>query len=102
MEFGPIFRSLLRNRVRVVLIVAEVALTLAIVANCMSLILDTRAELARESGFDDEHILLIQSNPFAESLNQQETLNQLTDRDLQTLRALPGVKAASNTVLAPW
>ena len=48
MEFGPIFRSLGRNRARVVLIVAEVALTLAIVANCMSLILDTRAELARE------------------------------------------------------
>lgn len=102
MEFGPIFRSLLRNRARVVLIVAEVALTLAIVANCMSLILDTRADLARESGFDDEHMVLIQSNPFAESLNDQEVLNQLTDRDLQTLRALPGVKAASNTVLAPW
>ena len=102
MEFGPIFRSLLRNRARVVLIVAEVALTLAIVANCMSLILDTRAELARESGFDDEHIVLIQSNPFAEALNQQETLNQLADRDLQTLRALPGVRAASNTLLAPW
>lgn len=102
MEFGPIFRSLLRNRARVVLIVAEVALTLAIVANCMSLILDTRAQLAHESGFDDEHIVLVQSNPFAESLNQQEVLNQLADRDLQTLRALPGVKAASNTVLAPW
>lgn len=32
MEFGPIFRSLLRSRARVILIVAEVALTLAIVA----------------------------------------------------------------------
>ncbi len=102
MEFGPIFRSLLRNRARVVLIVAEVALTLAIVANCMSLILDTRAGLARESGFDDEHLVLIQSNPFAESLNDQEVLDQLVERDLQALRALPGVRAASNTVLAPW
>ena len=36
MPFGPIFRSLLRNRARVALIVAEVALTLAIVANCLA------------------------------------------------------------------
>ena len=102
MEFGPIFRSLLRNRARVVLIVAEVALTLAIVANCMSLILDTRAELARESGFDDSHMALIHSTPFAEDLNHQEALNQLVDSDLETLRALPGVQAASNTTLQPW
>ncbi|HEX9944895.1 MAG TPA: FtsX-like permease family protein [Thermoanaerobaculia bacterium] len=102
MEFGPIFRSLLRNRARVVLIVAEVALTLAIVANCMSLILDTRAQLARESGFDDEHLVLIRSAPFAEALNQPEVLDQLVDSDLRTLRALPGVRAASDTHLQPW
>jgi len=102
MEFGPIFRSLLRNRARVVLIVAEVALTLAIVANCMSLILDTRAQLAKESGFDDEHMVLIRTTPFAEGLNQQEVLDQLVDSDLETLRAMPGVRAASNTTLEPW
>ncbi|HKI01413.1 MAG TPA: FtsX-like permease family protein [Thermoanaerobaculia bacterium] len=102
MEFGPIFRSLLRNRARVVVIVAEVALTLAIVANCMSLILDTRAQLARESGFDDDHMVLVRSNPFAESLNEEEVLNQLVDSDLRTLRALPGVRAVSNTSLEPW
>lgn len=102
MEFGPIFRSLLRNRARVILIVAEVALTLAIVANCMSLILDTRAQLARKSGFDDEHLVAIRSSPFAEDLNQQEVLNQLVDSDLRALRALPGVRAASNTFVRPW
>jgi len=50
------------------LIVAEVALTLAIVANCLGLILDTRAQLARPSGFDDEHLIAIQSNPFDDRL----------------------------------
>ena len=102
MEFGPIFRSLLRNRARMVLIVAEVALTLAIVANCMSLILDTRAQLAKESGFDDEHMVLIRTTPFAEGLNKQEVLDQLVDSDLETLRAMPGVRAASSTTLEPW
>jgi putative ABC transport system permease protein len=102
MEFGPIFRSLLRNRARVVLIVVEVALTLAIVANCLSLILDTRAELARESGFDDEHLAFVQSNPFADPLRQQPVLNQLADQDLRVLRAIPGVRAAAHTTLRPW
>jgi putative ABC transport system permease protein len=102
MEFGPIFRSLLRNRARVVLIVVEVALTLAIVANCLSLILDTRAELARESGFDDEHLAFVQSNPFADPLRQQPVLNQLADQDLRVLRALPGVRAAAHTTFRPW
>ncbi|HEX4960594.1 MAG TPA: FtsX-like permease family protein [Thermoanaerobaculia bacterium] len=102
MEFGPIFRSLLRNRARVILIVAEVALTLAIVANCLSLIMDTRTKLARESGFDEEHIAVIHTNPFDDHLRQQTVLDQLVDQDRRTLRALPGVRAVSNTSLRPW
>lgn len=102
MEFGPIFRSLLRNRARVILIVAEVALTLAIVANCLSLILDTRAQLARPSGFDDEHIAVLQSNPFEDRLRDPAALNRLVDQDRRALRALPGVRAVSHTSLRPW
>jgi len=102
MEFGPIFRSLLRNRARVILIVAEVALTLAIVANCLSLILDTRAQLAKPSGFDDEHIVAIQSNPFDDHLRDPQVLRQLVEQDRRTLRAVPGVRAASHTSLHPW
>jgi putative ABC transport system permease protein len=102
MEFGPIFRSLTRNRARVVVIVAEVALTLAIVANCLSLILDTRTQLARPSGFDDEHIAFVQSNPYAEPLREQEVLDRLADQDLRLLRSIPGVRAAAHTSLRPW
>src|SRR3954468_22210262 len=102
MEFGPIFRSLLRNRARVVLIVVEVALTLAIVANCLSLILETQAKLAKPSGFDDEHIVTIQSNPFDDHLRDQATLNRLVDQDRRALRAVPGVRAVAHTSLHPW
>ena len=102
MEFGPIFRSLLRNRARVILIVVEVALTLAIVANCLSLILDTRAQLARPSGFDDEHIAVIQSNPFDDRLRDPAVLNRLVDQDRRALQALPGVRAVTHTSLRPW
>src|SRR5436305_2479423 len=102
MDFGPIFRSLLRNRARVVLIVAEVALTLAIVANCLSLILDTRAQLAKPSGFDDEHLIAIQATPFDDRLRDPKILGQLVEQDRRTLRAIAGVRAVSHTSLRPW
>ena len=102
MEFGPIFRSLLRSRARVILIVAEVALTLAIVANCLSLILDTRAQLAKPSGFDDEHLIAIQATPFDDRLRDPKILDQLVEQDRRTLRAVAGVRAVSHTSLRPW
>ncbi len=42
MHLGPILRAMLRNKVRFGLLAVEVALTLAIVANCVSLILAAR------------------------------------------------------------
>ena len=38
MEFGPIFKALFRNKTRFVLISLEVALTLAIVVNCVNML----------------------------------------------------------------
>jgi putative ABC transport system permease protein len=102
MEFGPIFRTIARHRVRFFLIVAEVALTLALVVNCVSLILDARADLARESGFDDENLIQVVSQPFEEAFREPAYANRVVDSDVQALRSMPGVKAASNTVLSPW
>ena len=103
MEFGPIFRSLLRNRARVVLIVAEVALTLAIVANCLSLILDTRAQLARPSGFDDEHIAVVQSNPFDDRLRDPGRPRPAGGPGpARPPGAVAGVRAVTHTGLRPW
>jgi putative ABC transport system permease protein len=102
MPFGPIFRAMTRNRARFLLIVAEVALTLAIVANCVSLIRESRAELARESGFDDENLLFVTSRPFAEAFREDNYVDAAIDADARTLSAMPGVRAASNTSFVPW
>ncbi|MES1245775.1 MAG: FtsX-like permease family protein [Acidobacteriota bacterium] len=102
MPFGPIFRAMTRNRARFLLIVAEVALTLAIVANCVSLIRQSRAELARESGFDDENLLSVTSRAFAEAFREDNYLDAAIDADARTLNAMPGVRAASNTYFVPW
>lgn len=102
MELGPIFRAMMRHRARFLLIAVEVALTLAIVANSVSLILDARAEMTRPSGFDEDNLIHVVSTPFADELQDPERARQLLDEDLRTLRALSGVRAASHTSLLPW
>lgn len=102
MPFGPIFRAMTRNRARFVLIVAEVALTLAIVANCVSLIRESSASLSLTSGFDDENLLAITSRPFAEAFRENNYLAAAIEADARTLRSIDGVAAASNTQLRPW
>jgi putative ABC transport system permease protein len=102
MEFGPILRSMSRNKVRYGLIVAEVALTLAIVANCVNLIRDARKDMAKESGFDDKNIVNVRSTPFNEAFKEDGYLDNALHADLATLRAIPGVRAASNTYFLPW
>ncbi len=102
MEFGPIFRAMTRHRARSILIVAEVALTLAIVANCFSLIGNAKGSMARESGFDDANLISIRSQTFAPAFEEREYVVATIDDDLRRLRAIPGVRDASNTFFMPW
>ena len=102
MEFGPILRSMSRSKVRYGLIVLEIALTLAIVTNCVSLIRDAKAELGKDSGFDDEHILSVRSQPFAPEFKEAGYVANSLQQDLDALRRLPDVKAVSNTRFLPW
>ncbi|MEA2491800.1 MAG: putative transport system permease protein, partial [Acidobacteriota bacterium] len=51
---GPIIRAMRHNRMRFALIILEIAMTLAIVTNCVNMILVERGKMARVSGFDDE------------------------------------------------
>jgi len=102
METGPILRAMRRNKVRFGLIVMEVALTLAIVANCVAMIRDARAAMVRASGFDDENLVNVRSTPFEKAFKEDGYLDNALDADLQSLRSMPGVRAASNTRFLPW
>jgi putative ABC transport system permease protein len=102
MELGPILRAMGRNKVRFGLIVAEVALTLAIVANCVALIRDAQAKMSQPSGFDDDNIVRVTSNPFEKSFREDGYLDNALREDLQVLRSTPGVRAVSNTNFLPW
>lgn len=102
MEFGPIFRAVTRHRARFVLIVAEVALTLALVANCMTLILDARKDLLVDSGFDEKNLIVVNTEPFEDAFREPAYGNRVMDADVAALRAMPGVRAVSQSGFTPW
>jgi putative ABC transport system permease protein len=102
MEFGPICRAAIHHRARTVLIVAEVALTLAIVVNCLSLIRNLKSFMAHDSGFDDDNLLSVVSEPFAAAFNEDAYQYASIDDDVRRLGAMAGVRAASTTNFLPW
>jgi len=95
MELGPIFRTLLRNKTRLVLISIEVALTLAIVVNCINMMQDMRNQMDRPTGMDESNIIAVRSRPFAEEFKTREYLLDSLKEDLRLLESLPGVRAAA-------
>ena len=95
MELGPIFRSLVHNKARFWLIALEVAMTLAIVANCVNWMLDLRAEYRRDTGIQEENVLLVTTQPWAMEFKEEEFVDAQREQDLDRLTAFPGVLGAA-------
>ncbi|HEU4535694.1 MAG TPA: FtsX-like permease family protein, partial [Polyangiaceae bacterium] len=81
---------------------AEIALALAIVANCAAMILHARREMSRESGFDDESLVYVQTRHLDPGFRNEGRLDASLRQDLEALRALPGVRSVMNTNFLPW
>lgn len=101
MEIRPILSSLLRNKTGALLIAAQVALSLAIVANALYIIQDRVARTSRPSGVGDESALI--RFRVAQLKDPETTEGKLAvqERISQQLRALPGVAAVAWTNQAP-
>lgn len=102
MELGPIVRALRRNKTRFGLIALEIALTLAIVTNCVTMILEARKKMVRASGFDDANLVSVRSTPFDTAFKEEGYLDNALRADLEGLKTVPGVVAATNTRFLPW
>lgn len=94
LDLGPLCRALGRQRSRFVLIALEIALTLAIVTNCVNLLLDLREVMMRPSGLDEVNQIAVAVRPFAADLHDEEASRQARRLDLERLRQIPGVKSA--------
>jgi putative ABC transport system permease protein len=96
MEFGPIWRAMLRNKTAFVLIALQIAVTMAIMVNAFAIIQERTRLMDRPSGIDEDNIFYISSIGFAENFDSRAAITA----DLDRLRNLPGVvdAIATNTV----
>lgn len=97
MEFGPIWRAMLRNKTGAMLIALQIAVTMAIMVNAVSIMQERSRMMARPSGIDEHNIFAISSIGFAEDFNERATI----EADLAALRAMPGVVDAIQTNSMP-
>ena len=97
MELGPIWRALMRNKTGAILIALQIALTMAIMVNAISIMQERAQVMARPSGIDEHNIFHVVSVGFAETFNERVTIEE----DLAALRALPGVVNAIQTNSVP-
>ena len=88
MHFGPIFRALMHHKSRVWLVTLEVALTLAIVVNCINVMLDLRSLYVRDSGIEEESILTVSTLPFAEEFEDEDYVDEVRRADLDLQRVV--------------
>jgi len=102
MHIGPILRAMKHNRTRVVLIVLEIAMTLAIVTNCINVILAERKKMLQPSGFDDDNIVRLNIRPYAQEFRDDAFIDNIIDQDVRTIESVPGVVAAANTHFQLW
>jgi len=96
MEIGPIWRAMMRNKTGAILIALQIAVTMAIMVNAVSIMQERARMMARPSGIDEHNIFYIASIGFAEDFNERVTISE----DLAALRGMPGVVNAiqSNSV----
>ena len=97
MELRPILSAMWRNRTGSVLVAMQIALTLAIVVNCMFMTKERVDFVNRPSGMDIENIVVADSVGFGSDYEHDRTI----DEDLRLLRKLPGVIAVSPTRSIP-
>jgi len=93
MEILPILSTLRRNKVGALLIGLQIALTLAIVCNCLSVIQQYREQMARPSGMDESNVFSVLNT----WVGQPDDLKSRTAADVAALRSMPGVLDAEAT-----
>lgn len=90
MEIRPILSSLLRSKTGAVLIAAQIALTLAIIANALYIVDDRIDRANRPSGIDEANAFFISFSGVGDMADEEA----MQKRDVEVLRAIPGVVAA--------
>ena len=98
MDIRPILSTLARHKTAAALIVLEVALSCAIICNAVFLITQRLERMDRPTGLANEEIVRISMG----NIGDNPEADALVKQDVASLRALPGVKAASSINHVPF
>lgn len=93
----PILSALLRNKTGAVLVVMQIAITLAVIVNALFIINARIALIDRPTGMDADNIFSFYSMGFTPDFHGATTIKQ----DLRTLRGMPGVVDAAPISMVP-
>jgi putative ABC transport system permease protein len=97
MELRPILSAMRRNKFGALLIATQMAVTLAFLANALTLVEQRIAWSDRPSGLDEADIFVMQN----ETVDHPGDLAARQAADIDALRALPGVADAYTTNMYP-
>ena len=98
MDIRPILSTLARHKTAAALIVLEVALSCAIICNAVFLITQRLERIDRPTGMANEELVRISMG----NIGDNPEADALVKQDVASLRALPGVKAASSINHVPF
>ena len=87
MEILLVLKSFRHNKLGALLIVLQIAITLAVIANCLSIIQDNLAHMRRPTGLDEANIFIV-ANQWA---GTPPDLGPRIRADLAAIRSVPGV-----------
>ena len=97
LHIKPIFSSLLRSKSGPILLLIQIVLSVAIVANASFIIQERLALMQRDSGIKESEVLTLSLYNFDSSIDKTAQ-NKI---DQQILRGLPNVIAATSTNMLP-
>src|ERR1700720_1154768 len=93
MEMRPILSAMRRNKFGALLIATQMAVTLAFLANALTLVEQRMAWSDRPTGLDEADIFVM----YSEMVDYTDDLAARQARDIASLRLLPGVVDAYTT-----
>lgn len=93
MEFGPIWRTIMKSKAGYVLIALQIAVTMTIMVNAVGIMQERSNAIGRDSGMDEANTFAFASVTFAPDIDAKT----LIEEDLDLIRNLNGVRSAVAT-----
>jgi putative ABC transport system permease protein len=97
LNIRPILSALWRNRTGAILVAVQIAIALAVLVNALYIVMQRIEKIRRPTGIDVDNILVVQSAGFTDRYQPMPAIAA----DLDYLRSLPGVIAATPTGAVP-